>query len=70
MLGRGKKGSVFKICMCMNTLHICVSTMYVQYPQRPEEGAGSPGTAVIDCCEPPFVCWKSNPGPLEDQQCS
>jgi hypothetical protein len=31
------------------------------------EGAGSPGTGVIDSCELSCGCWGLNPVPLEEQ---
>ena len=31
------------------------------------EGVWSPGTRVTDC-EPPYGCWESNLGPLQEQQ--
>lgn len=34
---------------------------------RSEEGVRSLGTRVIDGWEPPCECWKSNPGPLQEQ---
>lgn len=36
-------------------------------PQRPEEGAGAPGTAVTDSCELSCRCWELNSGPVEEQ---
>lgn len=41
--------------------------MYVHCAHRPKEGTGSPGTGGTDSCESPCSCWKSNPGPLQDQ---
>ena len=41
--------------------------MCVQYPQRPVEGIGSPGTGVIDGCEPLCGFWELNPDPLQEQ---
>lgn len=32
-------------------LHICMCTVYMQYPQRPDEG-----TRVTDHCQPPSAC--------------
>jgi E3 ubiquitin-protein ligase NEDD4 len=36
-------------------------------PQKSEKAIRSPGTVVTDCCELPCGCWKSNPGPVEEQ---
>lgn len=36
--------------------------------QSPEEGIGSPQTAVIDGLESPCGIWKQNPGPPQEQQ--
>ena len=33
-----------------------------------KEDAGSPGIETTDVREPPCGCWKSNPGPLQEQQ--
>lgn len=40
---------------------VCLCTWY---PQRSEEGAGSPG---VKNGEPTCGCWKWNPGPLQEQ---
>ena len=54
------------MCMCV----CCLQYGYhvrAWYPGRSEEGIGSPGTEVVDICEPPLgagnqtqVLWKSN----------
>ena len=31
------------------------------------DGVISPGTGVIDNCEPPYGCWGLNSGPLLEQ---
>lgn len=36
-------------------------TICMQYPKRPDEGAGSPGTGVADVCELPCGCWEGQP---------
>ena len=52
-------------------LPACKSAQHMTHnhlcPQRPEEGAGSPGARVTDSCEPPCGGWELNPGPLEEQ---
>lgn len=42
---------------------------YVNVCLEPEEAEGvvSPGPGVMDGYEPPCGCWKSNPGPLQEQ---
>lgn len=45
------------VCVC----HLC--TWYLQMSKVPR----SPGTPVLDDCEPPPECWGLNPGPLEEQ---
>ena len=42
---------------------LCLCTMYEQCLQ---EGAGSPGTRVLDNCELPSGCWELSLGPLEE----
>lgn len=41
--------------------------MHTWYTKRAEEGIRSPGTVVIDSCEPPGGCWEANVGLLEEQ---
>ena len=43
-------------CMCV----------YVS-AEIPEEGTGSPGTAIIDGYESSCGCWELNTGPLQEQ---
>lgn len=38
-------------------LHVCLSTMCMQCPQRLEEGAGYPETGTRDSCEPLCGFW-------------
>ena len=57
----------FTLCVWVLCLHMCLYSMHVQDTQKPEEGVRSPGTGVIDSCEPPCVCWESNLGPVEKQ---
>lgn len=49
-------------------LYVHLYTMYIQCPQGPEEGIGSPGAGVTDCYKLPSGCWRLNTGPLEEQQ--
>lgn len=54
--------------MYMGVLLACTSVhQCIWYPQRLEDGTGSPGTGVADGCEPICGCCESNPGSLEDQ---
>ena len=46
---------------------MCLCTMCMQYPQRPEEDIRSHGTEVKDNCQLPCGCWELNPGPLQEQ---
>lgn len=41
------------------SLHVHLCTMYLQYPQRPEEDDISPGTRVRAACELTQLLWKS-----------
>ena len=47
------------VCMYVYALLMCLVL---------EEGLGSTGTGITDDCEPPGMCWESNPGPLKEQQ--
>lgn len=38
-------------------------TMWVQFLQTPKEDTRSPGTGIIESCEPPSKYWEANPGP-------
>lgn len=42
--------------------HICFWCLLRQW-----KGVRSPGTKVMDGCELPYGCWKSNTGPLQEQ---
>lgn len=45
--------------------------MYVSGARRKsEEDIQSPGTAVVDGCEPPCLFWEPNLGPLQENNCS
>lgn len=52
----------------MNVLptYMCGHHMYTWYPLRSEEGNTSPGTVVMNGCEPPCRCWDLNLGPLQE----
>jgi hypothetical protein len=57
--------SYFYVC---GFLPGCLCTVCVPWcPKRPEEGVRSHGTGVRERCEPPWGCWESNLGPLEEQ---
>jgi hypothetical protein len=58
-----------KIVLSVWILLACVSVhpLPVWCPLRPEEGAGSPSTAVADGCELPCGYWEPNLGPLREQ---
>lgn len=50
---RTKPENYFYYRMYMGALYsICVCTVCLQYPMRPEEGIGSPRNGVVDGCEP------------------
>lgn len=58
--------------MYMDVLPVC-TCLYLTFvpgawfPQRPEEGVGSPGTGVTDGCQLPCGFWESNPDPQKEQ---
>ena len=52
--------------MCMGTLYVCLCTMGMQYPQKPEEGIRFPGTGITEGCELLCGCWGLNLGSLEE----
>lgn len=55
--------------MCMSGLpvHMSMYQMSVWYPQRPEKGAGSSGTGILDSRRKPWGCWELKLCPLEEQ---
>lgn len=53
--------------MCMSAWMHYLYTTCIQCLNRPEGGIGSPGTGVLDDCQPRHACWKLNPCPLEVQ---
>ena len=55
--------------MSMSVLSVLVYLQFVHggVPRGQKRVFGPPGTGVTDSCEPPCVCWKSNPGPQEEQ---
>lgn len=44
-----------------------MSTVFAQYPQRPEKDIGSPETGVLFGFKLPSRCWDSDPCPPEEQ---
>lgn len=50
----------------MNILHACISMYYAYdcYPLWTGKGIRSPGSGVIDSCEPSCGFLESNSGPL------
>ena len=57
---------LFLVYECFANMYACVPRG-VKYSQRPEQGVGSPGAGVTDCCELPCGRWESNPDPLKEQ---
>lgn len=49
----------------MSVLPACMYVCHMHAFWKSEEGVRSPGTWVPDDCEPPWGCWKLNPGPLQ-----
>lgn len=48
----------------MFSLHVYLCTVYMQCPQRPKKGTGSPRRAgATEGCELPCQCWELNPDP-------
>lgn len=47
-------------------MQVCVSHACLM--QMSEERVGSPGTGIMDGCEPPRECWELNLVPLQEQQ--
>lgn len=41
-------------------LHLCLCTIYIECPQRSEEGIRFPATGFMDGCDPQFWFWESN----------
>jgi len=54
------------MCECFACMYVCVLCVC----RRAEEGVGSPGTGVRNCCEPPFGHLELNQGSLEEQAAS
>lgn len=62
-----------KIHQWLFFLTLKYASMYVHHvyawcPEHSEEGVRLLRTGVMDDSEPPFECWKSSLGPLEEQQ--
>lgn len=53
--------------MCISALlaYMFMPCVCAWYPWNPGEGAGYPGTRVIDGCELPCGCWGLKPGLLQ-----
>ena len=66
------KYSFFFLYMCLSALPASMFKhhIYSWCPQRPEEGARSPGTGLTGGCEPPCGCWESNLCPCKSSQSS
>lgn len=45
---------------------VCLHTTSMQCPWKPRRTVDPLKSAVTDSCEPPFGCWESIPGPLEE----
>lgn len=51
-----KEKMLFVYFLCIHDyLSICLCTLCIQYPQRPEEGIRSHGIQITDGCEPPVM---------------
>ena len=55
----------------LNSFYVCeylCACLYVYHGHTvPAEGVSSPGTEVMDGCEPPCGCWELNLVPLQDR---
>jgi hypothetical protein len=51
----------------MFCFHLCLVTMCMQYPWKPEEGVRFPRSGFTDGCELPFGYWEPHPSPLQEQ---
>lgn len=47
---------------------LCVCTVCMKFPQRPEDKADPVGPELTQACGSPSGCWDSNLGPPEEQQ--
>jgi hypothetical protein len=56
--------------MCVDVLPACMSMYHLQWLELMEarRELESPGSEVIDGCEPLCGCWESNLDPLEEQR--
>lgn len=53
----------FSVLVCSMCLNVCLYTICLWYPWKPEEGSRSPGTAVTGDCELPAVwVFEMEPG--------
>lgn len=46
--------------------YVCAWVYTVAPCGNSEEGTGSSGVGLADGCKPPWVCWKLNPGLLQE----
>lgn len=46
---------------------VCICTACMSSALKVGRSIRSPGTGIVDNCEPPCKCWDSNPGPLQAQ---
>lgn len=71
--GKSHDGILFSLCsvaliLCVEFgLHVCLCTMCMQCPRRPEEATGSPRTGIADGSKLPCGPWDSNLGPPQKQ---
>lgn len=47
---------------CIYVYHMCT-----WYLWRSEKDIRSPGTRIVDSCEPPQWCWELNSNPMQEQ---
>lgn len=57
---------IYFVCMSVSSAYVSVQHKCIWFLQRAEGGTGSPGTGDMDGCEPPYGCYESNLGPLEE----
>lgn len=48
-------------------MHISVYHIYAWCPRRPKEGLRTHGPGVTDSYDLSCGCWKSNPGPVDEE---
>lgn len=57
----------FSLVRAWYVLPVCLSSLFMQCPQKPEDGAGSLGNRLRDGCGPLSGCWKLDQSLLEGQ---